>query len=261
MLPEIYLLALLFFTIALFYASAGFGGGSSYLAVLALFPTLAFTEMRLLALLCNITVVSGSVYLFYKQNLLKIQRILPLILLSVPFAYLGGTLRIRQDFFFLLLGLTLFAAAVAMLFLGKDATQKVTLSHPVSEYKSAKFSSGIIGSGIGFLSGLVGIGGGIFLSPLLYLLRWGRAKQIAACTAVFILVNSAAGLIGQIATHGFTLDPQVAAILMSSVFLGGQIGARLTVFKLSPVLVKRITAILILAVSIRLLYKASEAYL
>lgn len=97
---ELYTLIPIFFLIALFYAAAGFGGGSSYLAVLVLFP-FEFTTIRLIALMCNITVVSSSVYIFYKNGYLKLKRILPLIILSIPFAYMGGRMKIGENFFYI----------------------------------------------------------------------------------------------------------------------------------------------------------------
>lgn len=233
----------IFFLIALIYSAAGFGGGSSYLAVLTLFP-LEFTEVRMVALLCNIVVVSGSVYVFYQNDFLKIRKILPLVLLSVPFAYFGGSLKINQSIFFIILGLTLFIAAILMLIKKQDKTVKFP-----------PYINGIIGGGIGFLSGLVGIGGGIFLSPLLYLSRWNIPKVIAATTASFILVNSVAGLIGQVHTNGFSVDFQVVVLLLITVLIGGQIGSRLTASWINPQIVRRITAFLILFVSLRILWK------
>jgi len=233
----------IFFLIALIYSAAGFGGGSSYLAVLTLFP-LEFTEVRMVALLCNIVVVSGSVYVFYQNDFLRIRKILPLVLLSVPFAYFGGSLKINQSIFFIILGLTLFIAAILLLIKKQDKTVKFP-----------PYINGIIGGGIGFLSGLVGIGGGIFLSPLLYLSRWNIPKVIAATTASFILVNSVAGLIGQVHTNGFSVDFQVIVLLLITVLIGGQIGSRLTASWINPQIVRRITAFLILFVSLRILWK------
>ena len=240
---ELYTLIPLFFLIALFYAAAGFGGGSSYLAILALFP-FEFTTIRLIALMCNITVVSGSVFIFYQNGYLKLKRILPLIILSIPFAYIGGRIKISEEFFFILLGFTLLTAAILML-----------LSKPTQTRKLPNYANAFIGSGIGFLSGIVGIGGGIFLSPLLYLSRWGTAKVIAGCTALFILVNSIAGFAGQVMTNGFPVDFSFAIWLIGAVFVGGQIGARLTAFRLNPMVIKRITAVLILFVAIRVLWR------
>ena len=234
----------IFFLIALIYSAAGFGGGSSYLAVLALFP-LEFTEIRVVALLCNIVVVSGSVYVFFKSNFLKVRKVLPLVLWSVPLAYFGGSLKINQQVFFIILGLTLLTASILMLVKKQD--KKAHLPN---------YFNGFIGGSIGFLSGLVGIGGGIFLSPLLYLSRWNTAKIIAATTASFILVNSIAGLVGQIHTNGFSVDIHATALLLITVLVGGQVGSRVTASRINPVVIRKITAFLILFVSLRILWKA-----
>ena len=241
-----YLLTLIpiFFLIALIYSAAGFGGGSSYLAVLALFP-LEFTEIRVVALLCNIVVVSGSVYVFFKSDFLKVRKVLPLVLWSVPLAYFGGSLKINQQIFFVILGLTLFTSSVLMLVKKQD--EKIRLP---------KYFNGFIGGSIGFLSGLVGIGGGIFLSPLLYLSRWNTPKIIAATTASFILVNSIAGLVGQIHTNGFSVDVQATILLLITVLVGGQVGSRITASRINPVVIRKITAFLILFVSLRILWRA-----
>ncbi|MCP3929518.1 MAG: sulfite exporter TauE/SafE family protein [Bacteroidetes bacterium] len=239
---ELYVLIPVFFLVALIYSSAGFGGGSSYLAILVLYP-FEFTTIRIIALLCNVAVVSGSIYIFYKSGFLKIRRVLPIILLSIPFAYLGGRLKIDQEIFLIILAITLLSASLLMVFSGQ--TKKTG--------KLPKFSSGLIGAGIGFLSGAVGIGGGVFLSPVLHLTRWGKEKVIAATTSVFILVNSVAGLIGQTITNSFDVDLSLILWLLGAVLFGGQIGARLTAFKLNPIIVKRITAGLIMIVAIRIL--------
>ncbi len=242
-MPELFLLASIFFIIATVYSSAGFGGGSSYLATLSLFP-MAFQDMRLTALICNIVVVSSSVILFNKHKYIKWSRILPLVILSIPLAYLGGKLLLEERSFFLLLGGSLLLASIAMIM---DNREKV-IEFP-------KFSNAAIGGGIGFLSGVVGIGGGIFLSPLLHLSSWGKPKVIAATSAIFILVNSAAGIIGQLSTNAISLDLSSVAVLSLAVFAGGQIGARMTIFKFKPHIVRRITAFVILIVSLRLLFK------
>jgi len=241
---ELLLLVPLFFVIATCYSAAGFGGGSSYLAVLALVPSLAFEEIKILALICNIIVVSGSVLIFYKNGLIHFKRVWPLIVLSVPFAYLGGRMCLDETLFFVLLACTLLAASLLML-----------LSKPPASRQLPNYINSIIGSGIGFLSGMVGIGGGIFLSPILYLSKWGSAKLIAACTALFILVNSIAGLTGQLMTNEISLNISFVCSLGLAVFVGGQLGARLTTIKLNAQKVKTITALLILLVALRLLYK------
>lgn len=234
----------LFFLIALFYSAAGFGGGSSYLAVLSLFA-IDFVSMRMIALLCNIVVVGSSTFLFAKDGYLKIKKILPLVILSIPFAYLGGTILLEANLFFKLLGSTLLVSSILML-LSQDITKRML----------PKYANAGIGGGIGFLSGMVGIGGGIFLSPFLHLSKWDTPKYIAATTAAFILVNSIAGLVGQISVNQITTNPTLIIGLLLAVLIGGQIGCRITISKLSPLVVRRITAILILIVAMRLLLVA-----
>ena len=112
---QYWFIIILFFLVAILYSSVGFGGGSSYLAILAL-TGIIFTQIRATALLCNIVVVSSNVFLFYKQKELDFKKIIPLVFLSVPFAFLGGYLKINQNFFFILLGFTLFFAAITMWF-------------------------------------------------------------------------------------------------------------------------------------------------
>jgi len=237
------LLIPIFFLISIIYASAGFGGGSSYLAILALFP-IDYTDIRIIALICNIVVVTGSVYVFKKNDLLKLNRVWPLVLCSIPMAFLGGWYKINEKVFFIILGIALLAAALLMLF----------KSPGLERNKLPKLSNALIGGGIGFLSGLVGIGGGIFLSPVLHLTRWNVPKVIAATTALFILVNSAAGLAGQLITNSLGASPLVIISLMATVFIGGQIGSNMTVKKFNPEYVRRISGLLILIVALRLLY-------
>lgn len=240
---EVIFLMCIFFIIAVVYSSAGFGGGSSYLAMLSLFD-LAFPDFRMIALCCNITVVLSSIILFNKHLKINWRRLWPLVVLSIPLAYIGGMLRISQDIFFILLGGSLFVASLLMFF------GQVKETRLLPQYINA-----VIGGCIGLLSGLVGIGGGIFLSPVLHFSRWGAPKVIAATASVFILVSSISGLCGQISTHGFSVDPWILIPLMCSVFVGGQIGVRTTLLKFSPLTVKRITAFVILIVAIRLLIK------
>ena len=200
-----------------------------------------------MALICNITVVTSSVFLMHKGGLLKSKRIWPLVILSIPMAYLGGRFRMQEETFFLILGITLLVASLVMLFV-----QNKTLDSDIK--KLSKYSNGFIGGGIGLLSGVVGIGGGIFLSPILHFTKWGKVKEIAATTALFILFNSIAGLIGQISTYGWNLTPSKIVLPIIAVLLGGQVGVRMTLGYFQPLMVKRITGVLILIVALRLLF-------
>lgn len=240
---------LFFLIIAFVYSSIGFGGGSSYLAVLAMY-SLPYEEIRLTALICNIIVVVGGVYIYIKNKQTDWKKILPIGLLSVPMAYLGAILKISQETFFLILGITLIIAAI-LLWIKTDVKP---------EEKSAQISKTVVvrnsflGGGIGFLSGLVGIGGGIFLSPLLNLLKWDTPRKIAATSSVFILVNSVSGIFGQLSKLSVDINYIRILSLCLAVFIGGQIGSRMSL-KWNPLVIKRMTAILVLIAGINVLMK------
>ncbi len=241
-------IVLLFFTVAVLYSSVGFGGGSSYLAILAL-TGLAFSQIRATALLCNIMVVSGNVFLYIQSKKYNWKKVLPLVLFSVPLAFIGGYLRISKTFFFILLGFTLLFAAITM-WISKKIVSSEAESKSLSISKNASY-----GGIIGFISGMVGIGGGIFLAPLLHLTNWDSPKKIAATASFFILLNSIAGLIGQYTNPEFTINWHLTSILLITVFIGGQIGSRMSTRLFSPIQLKKATALLIAFVSIRILLK------
>ncbi len=236
---------ILFFTVAILYSSVGFGGGSSYLAILAL-TGIAFSQIRATALLCNIIVVSGNVWLFYQQKVIDWKKVIPLVLFSVPLAFIGGYILINKTIFFILLGFTLLFAAITMW------VSKKTLS---IKQKDTTLKNASYGGSIGFISGMVGIGGGIFLAPLLHLTNWDTPKKIAATSSFFILVNSIAGLIGQYSNPSFEIDWNLTSILLITVFIGGQIGSRMSNKLFNPIQLKKATAILIAFVGIRILIK------
>lgn len=243
-------LCIFFFLVALVYSSAGFGGGSSYLALMALWG-ISFQLMKSTALLCNVAVVAGGVYHFYKNGHLPLKKAWQLSLVSVPLAFVGSYLPLKQQTFFLLLGVALTLAAVFMcyrLFFEKTYTVKEAGSdHPVRY--------GIIGGAIGLLSGMTGIGGGIYLAPVLRLSKYDTAKNIAGLSSCFILVNSLSGLLGQAAKKEIIFEPAFAGPLLLAVITGGQLGARLSAAVLKPRWVEAATAILILYAGVRMLVK------
>lgn len=244
-------IVLLFFVVAILYASVGFGGGSSYLAILAL-TSLAFTQIRTTALICNIIVVSGGSIMYAKNNLYEWKKVVPLVLFSVPLAFVGGYLKISETFFFILLGCTLLIAALFM-WISKFISETPTNKNFKPSIKRDASYGGIIG----FISGMVGIGGGIFLAPLLHLTNWDTPKRIAATSSFFILVNSIAGLIGQLQSTNKTIEINWTIILVlgCTVFIGGQIGSRLSNYSISAITLKRATAILVAFVGVRILWK------
>jgi len=245
MADELFILFPVFFLLALMYSMAGFGGGSSYLAVLALF-SFEYSLIKTTALLCNITVVSGGAYRFYRKGFVRFNKIFPLILFSIPFAYLGGMMQLEEKTFFILLGISLLLASFLMLTQDK-MTQNIK---PTSNSYNS-----ILGGSIGFLSGMVGIGGGIFLAPVLYLSNWAEAKAIAATASCFILVNSIAGILGQASAGNFNFSGGEVLLLLLAVGMGGFFGSRLSIHQLQSQQIKMLTAILIAVVAIRILIK------
>lgn len=234
-----YLLIFAFFIIALVYSSVGFGGGSSYLAMLAM-PIfgLSQTLIRPTALLCNLIVVTGGCIIFYKSGKLKWRDVWPYIIANVPLAYLGGRMKLSDRDFFLVLGFTLMVASFFLWFQSKAKEEKT---------RSAALPTKLMVSGaVGFLSGLVSIGGGIFLSPILHFFKWNEARVISGIASVYILVNSLSGLWGQF-SHGIPdLNWKFLLPLLGAVLMGGQFGSRLGARVFNMLYIKRITAILIL---------------
>lgn len=246
---EFYILIVSFFVIALIYSSVGFGGGSSYLALLAL-PVfaIAFPVIRSTALFCNIIVVTGGTIIFYKEGKLSFKEIWPYLISSIPMAYVGGFWPIKQNTFFILLGATLLIVPFLLWFQPQKADE--SMKSKVPETNLLKIS---MGGAIGLLSGLVGIGGGIFLAPVLHFLRWSDAKRISALASMFILVNSIGGLAGQFKRGIPELRWEFLVPLLLAVLLGGQIGSRLGAKKFNPLYIKRITAIVILIAGLTVL--------
>ncbi len=237
-----------FIVIAFVYASVGFGGGSSYLAVLAMYA-LPFQEIRLTALICNIIVVTGGTVIFIRNKQVNWHKIIPLVAVSVPMAYLGARLKIGQNTFFIILGCSLLLASILLWIKtkNKDAGE--------IDSKGNYLNDGLLGGAIGFLSGMVGIGGGIFLSPLLNLTKWDSAKKIAATASVFILVNSMAGIAGQLSTLPTDINYTRIAVLCIAVLLGGQIGSRMGAVKFNHLVIRRMTAALVFIAGLEVLIK------
>lgn len=240
-------LTISFFAIALCYATVGFGGGSSYIALLAV-ANVPYATIPRISLLCNLLVVTGGCYLYCRKGHFNTKLALPLVLSSVPMAFFGGLYPIKEQHFFLLLSLTLFLAGLRVLFLRDRSVQELNSpSIPILI---------LAGGGLGLLSGIVGIGGGIFLSPLMLNLGWARAKEAAAIASAFIWLNSASGLLGQVLKD--TSMPHFGDFLplFLAVVVGGQIGSRVgTHARVSHLWVQRSTAALILWVSGRLILK------
>ncbi len=240
----LYLLPILFLIVALLYSMVGFGGGSSYIAILLAFG-MAVDELRILALLCNIAVVLVASVRYYKADLILWRKVLPIVIFSIPAAYLGAKIQVEDQLYNVITGLILLAASLLMV------VRKTKLKRKQRQSENAMLLA-MAGIGIGFLSGFVGIGGGIFLSPLLFLMNWGKAKEISAMCSVFILVNSLSGITGHIENY-YLLDTKLTISLIFSVIIGGLIGNRLNIKQLKPQYIRIFSAILIGYVGIRLL--------
>ena len=244
-------LPFLFFIVALLYSMVGFGGGSSYNALLVLF-NVDHHIYPTIALLCNIIVVAGGCWLFIKRGFLSPRLLLPFVITSIPMAHIAGRLTIDKTVFLIVLSIALFISGLIMIF-HKHLQEKVVKP----EVNDNLWRWGLpIGACLGSLAGLVGIGGGIFLSPILYFLGWGTAKQIAATASGFIFVNSIAGVSGQYiklqeSPSGLIQITEYWPVFIA-VLVGGQIGSRLSSTRLSPQFIQQLTAALVLYVSLRI---------
>ncbi|MEO1730024.1 MAG: sulfite exporter TauE/SafE family protein [Pseudomonadota bacterium] len=241
-------LALAFAVTALLYASVGFGGGSTYAALLAL-SGLDYRLLPMVVLACNIVVVAGGTIRFARAGLTPWRASLLLTGLAAPAALLGGLTPIDQASFILLLGGSLILTGATMLLPVSEATEAQPT--PAARYVP------LVAVPLGYLAGLVGIGGGIFLAPLLHLTRWRSAREIAATASLFILINSLFGLAGQVLKQGpsaFGGAIGAALPLMIAVVIGGQIGSLLAVRVLPVRWVRWLTALLVVVVGVRLLF-------
>ena len=240
------LLAILFLVTAILYSSVGFGGGSTYLALLLIWGTPYFV-FPVIALSCNIIVVSGNCFNYIRAGNLNLKLLIPYLIGSIPLAYIGGSLPIEKKLFEILLFLVLAIAGILLLFNFKsyDDREKSYRKIPAS-------ISIVIGGILGFISGAAGIGGGIFLSPILFLIRAGRPKHIVTTASLFILINSISGIIGQLTKNDVLVEIPNYWHLLVAVLIGGQIGNFLNL-KIFPVrILALLTASLVLFVAIRM---------
>jgi uncharacterized membrane protein YfcA len=232
----------LLFAVAFLYASVGHGGASGYLALMALFG-MAPSFMKPTALLLNLFVSLSAFILFYRGGHFKWKLFLPFALASIPMSFVGGIIALDADVYKKLLGLLLLIPVARMFFFPN-----------VDETELKKENIGlsiIIGGSIGFLSGLIGIGGGIILSPILLMMRWTNQKQTAAISALFIFVNSLSGLAGQL-SNGLELQSGMMSYV-GVAFCGGTIGGWLGAGKFNQQILKYLLAIVLLVASLKLL--------
>ena len=240
------LLAILFFATAILYSSVGFGGGSTYLALLLIWGVPYFI-FPVIALCCNIIVVSGNCFSYIKSGNLNLKLLIPYLIGSIPFAYIGGSLPIEKKLFEILLFAVLAVAGTLLLFNFRSYDDKE------SSYRKIPVSFSILIGGIlGFISGVVGIGGGIFLSPILFLIRAGRPKHIVTAASLFILINSISGIIGQLTKNAVLSEAKDYWYLLVGVLIGGQIGNFLNLKIFPTRVLALVTAILVIFVAIRM---------
>ena len=241
-----FILSFLFFLTATLYSSVGFGGGSTYLALLLIW-NIPYTVFPVIALFCNIIVVSGNCFNYIRARNINLKILNPYLISSVPLAFIGGSLSIEKNIFEILLFIVLSFAGILLLikFKSFDDFKEIKTKIP-------KTLSILIGGAIGFISGIVGIGGGIFLSPILLLFRVDKAKNIATAASLFILINSISGLAGQFTKSSVLNEIYIYWPLFLLVLLGGQLGNFLNLKVFPARVLALVTAGLVIFVAIRM---------
>ena len=242
-------IALAFIAVAFLYASVGFGGGSTYTAIL-IESGLSWELVPPVSLVCNLIVVTGGVYHYARAGHLNLRFALPLIAGSVPAAFAGGLLRLQEAMFLQVLGFALLAAGLLLVL-----DRRWPLARPAAG--SSVPLNLLLGLVLGALAGITGIGGGIYLAPLLHMLRLAEARTVAATCSLFILVNSAAGLAGQLLKlrrDAAELLDDGLLLLPLAVLVGGQLGSRVGALRLPAAPIRRLTGLVILMVAARLLW-------
>ena len=240
------ILSILFFVTAILYSSVGFGGGSTYLALLLLWG-IPYFIFPIIALCCNIIVVSGNCFNYIRAGNLNLKLLIPYLVGSVPLAFIGGSIPVEKKIFEILLFSVLTIAGILLLFKFKSYNEDK------KNYKKIPtIISIIIGAILGFVSGVVGIGGGIFLSPILFLIKAAKPKHIVTAASVFILINSLSGIIGQLTKNEILSQVVNYWFLFLIVLIGGQIGNFLNLKIFSSRTLALITASLVLFVALRM---------
>ena len=241
-----FILSILFFVTAILYSSVGFGGGSTYLALLLIWDV-PYYIFPVIALFCNVIVVSGNTFNYVRAGNLNFRLLIPYLIGSIPFAFLGGSINIDKYIFEILLFFVLSVAGILLLINSNSFKSENIKINEINNFISI-----IIGSILGFVSGIVGIGGGIFLSPILFLMKAGYPKQIATTASLFILINSISGILGQLTKENVINDIFNYWPLFIVVLIGGQLGNFLNLRFLSNKILAVMTSLLVIFVAIRL---------
>lgn len=241
MSTEILTITLLMFLAAALYSSVGHAGASGYLAIMALF-NFAPEAMKPTALALNIFVAVIGTYRFYKAGFFSWKLFYPFAVASIPLAYLGGRIDLHIEVYRIVVGIVLLFASWRLMATVKN--RNAVVNPPLGTCLA-------VGAGLGFLSGLVGVGGGIFLTPLLLLMNWSETKTASGVSAAFILVNSISGIIGNwknIDHVAPTIIPFTAAVI-----IGGLIGTHLGTKRFDIATLRRMLAIVLVIASIKLI--------
>ena len=242
------ILSILFFITAILYSSVGFGGGSTYLALLLIW-NIPYYIFPVIALFCNILVVTGNSINYIRAGNHNIKLLIPFLIGSIPFSFLGGTLIINKEIFEILLFIVLSIAGLLLMVNNKSYEKK--------EIKVKKLNfiiSFLIGSILGIVSGIVGIGGGIFLSPILFLLKADSPKNIATSASLFILINSISGIFGQLSKENILNEVLLYWPLFFAVIIGGFLGNFLNLKIFSSRVLVLTTSVLVIFVAARMGY-------
>ena len=242
-------LAILFLVTATLYSSVGFGGGSTYLALFLIWGVPYFI-FPIIALSCNIIVVSGNCFNYIRAGNLNLKLLIPYLIGSIPLAFIGGSLPIEKRLFEILLFLVLAIAGTLLLlnFRSYDDREQSYQKIPIP-------IAILIGGVLGFISGVVGIGGGIFLSPILFLIKAGRPKHIVTAASLFILINSVFGIVGQLTKNAVLTEIPNYWYLLVAVLIGGLVGNFLNLKVFPTRILALVTSCLVLFVAIRMAYK------
>ena len=241
-----FILSIFFFITAILYSSVGFGGGSTYLALLLIWD-IPYYIFPVIALICNIIVVTGNSINYVKAGNHNFKLLIPFLIGSIPLAYIGGTLMIKKEIFEILLFLVLSIAGFLLLINNKSYEEKVFILRKLNFFIAL-----IIGSVLGLISGIVGIGGGIFLSPILFLLKADKPKNIVTTASLFILINSVSGVVGQLTKNLVINEILNYWYLLFAVLIGGQIGNFLNLKIFPTKILAVVTSVLVLFVAVRM---------
>ena len=243
------ILSILFFITAILYSSVGFGGGSTYLALLLIWD-IPYYIFPVIALFCNIIVVTGNSINYVRAGNHNFKLLIPFLIGSIPLAFIGGTLIIKKEIFEILLFLVLSIAGLLLLINNKSYEDKNIIIK-----KLHLFVSILIGSILGLISGIIGIGGGIFLSPILFLLKADKPKNIVTTASLFILINSISGIFGQLTKENILNEIILYWPLFLTVLIGGLFGNYLNLKIFSSRILALITSLLVIFVAIRMALK------